>query len=52
MELEYKMFNEDSKELFATAYSKHCFLNKSGKPISLKRIYPELDTKFFEMKDE
>lgn len=52
MELEYKMYNEDNRELYVTARSKHCFLNRSGKPISLKRIYPELDTKFFEMKDE
>ena len=29
-----------------------CFLNRSGKPISLKRSYPELDTKFFEMKED
>jgi len=27
-------------------------LNRSGKPISLKRSYPELDTKFFEMKED
>ena len=35
-----------------TARSSHCFLNRSGKPISLKRSYPELDTKFFEMKED
>ena len=29
----------------------HCFLNRSGRPISLKRSYPELDTKFFEYTD-
>lgn len=52
MDLEYKMYNKEDGELHATARSKHCFMNKAGKPISLKRIYPELDTKFFEMKDE
>ena len=36
----------------AIAASEHCFLNRSGKPISLKRSYPEIDTKFFQMMDE
>lgn len=52
MELEYKMYNEENRELLANAASKHCFLTRSGKPISLKRTYPELDTRFFEMKGE
>lgn len=51
MELEYKMYNNQTGDLHATAVSKHCFLNRAGKRISLKRTYPELDTKFFEMKD-
>ena len=38
--------------LCTTGRSSHCFLNRSGKPISLKRSYPELDTKFFEMKED
>ena len=46
-------FIEDKDgELRTTARSSHCFLNRSGKPISLKRSYPELDTKFFEMKED
>ena len=52
MEVEYIMTDKETGELRTTAYSSHCFLNRSGKPISLKRSYPELDTKFFEMKDE
>jgi len=52
IELEYKIYNEENSELHATARSKHCFLSRAGKPISLKRMYPELDTKFFEIKDE
>lgn len=52
MEIEYKMFDKETGELRTTARSSHCFLNRSGRPISLKRSYPELDTKFFEMKDE
>lgn len=51
MEVEYEMYDKESGELRTTARSSHCFLNRSGKPISLKRSYPELDTKFFEMKD-
>lgn len=50
MEVEYTMTDKKTGELRTTAKSSHCFLNRSGKPISLKRSYPELDTKFFEMK--
>ena len=49
MELEYTMTDKKTGEVRCTATSSHCFLNRSGKPISLKRSYPELDTKFFKM---
>lgn len=52
LELEYRMYDKKTGELRTTATSSHCFLNRSGKPISLKRSYPELDTRFFEMKGE
>ena len=52
MELEYVMTDKETGELRTTAKSSHCFLNRSGKPISLKRAYPALDTKFFEMKED
>lgn len=52
MEVEYVMTDKTTGELRTTARSSHCFLNRSGKPISLKRSYPEIDTKFFEFKDE
>ena len=52
MEVEYVMTDKETGELRTTARSSHCFLNRSGKPISLKRSYPELDTKFFEMKED
>ena len=42
MDVEYRM---------TTGKSSHCFLNRSGRPISLKRSYPEIDTKFFEYTD-
>lgn len=52
MELAYTMYDKETQEVRTTATSSHCFLNRSGQPISLKRSYPELDTKFFQMKDE
>lgn len=50
MEITYRIFNEKTGENYAMAKSKHFFTNKAGIPISLGRIYPELDTTFFEMK--
>lgn len=50
IEVAYRMYDKETGEDHAVAKSKHCFLNKSGLPISLKRIYPELNTTFFEMK--
>ena len=50
MELEYLMYDKETGDKRATAKSSHCFLTRTGRPISLKRNYPELDTKFFEIK--
>lgn len=50
MEIAYRIYDKKTGEDRAVAKSKHCFVNKSGMPISLKRVYPELDTKFFEFK--
>lgn len=50
MEVAYRIYDKATGEDRAVAKTKHCFVNKSGVPISLKRIYPELDTRFFEMK--
>ncbi|MBR4026489.1 MAG: acyl-CoA thioesterase [Lachnospiraceae bacterium] len=52
MEVEYCMTDKETGEVRCKATSSHCFLNRAGQPISLKRKYPELDTKFFQMKDE
>ena len=52
MKVEYRMTDKKTGELRTLAVSEHCFLNRSGKPISLKRSYPELDTKFFEFYEE
>lgn len=51
MEIEYTMYNKETEEICCVASSSHCFLTRSGKPISLKRSYPEIDTKFFEFGD-
>lgn len=47
MTFQYRMTDKETGELRCLAKSEHCFLNRSGKPISLKRTYPEIDTKFF-----
>lgn len=52
MTIQYRITDKESGELRALAETEHCFLNAAGKPISLKRTYPEIDTKFFEMVDE
>jgi len=52
MKVNYRMTDKKTGELRTLAVSQHCFLNRSGKPISLKRSYPELDTKFFEFYEE
>ena len=51
MDVEYRMTDKETGELRTTGKSSHCFLNRSGRPISLKRSYPEIDTKFFEYTD-
>ena len=48
MEIAYRMYDKKTGEDRAAARSTHCFVNKSGIPISLNRVYPELETKFFE----
>ena len=52
MEVEYRMYDKKTGELRTTGRSSHCFLSRSGRPISLKRSYPEIDTKFFEYADQ
>ncbi len=52
MEMEYTMYDKETQDVRAKATSSHCFLNRTGARISLKRVYPELDTRFFEFKNE
>lgn len=48
-ELEYEMKDKETGELRSIGKSVHCFLDTSGRPISLKRMNPEIDRKFTEM---
>ena len=50
MEIAYRITDKETGEDRAVARSKHTFMNIAGIPISMKRIYPELETKFFEFK--
>lgn len=45
LELEYRMTDKSTGELRALGSSAHCFLSPEGRPISLKRSYPQLDDK-------
>ena len=43
--IEYIMKNAKTGELVAIGRTKHCFVNNAGKPIILKKEFPELDEK-------
>lgn len=44
----YEVRDKATGELRTTGRSKHCFTDKEGKPISLKRVYPKLHEKFLQ----
>ncbi len=46
LELEYEMKDKKTEEMKCVGKSTHCFLDTSGKPVSLKRINPEIDKQF------
>ncbi|MBR1540067.1 MAG: acyl-CoA thioesterase [Clostridia bacterium] len=46
---EYLMKNAKTNEIVAEASSKHCFVNNEGRPIILKKEFPELDQKLKEL---
>ena len=47
--IHYTMTNTATGETVATGKSKHCFLNHQGKPLSLRREFPEVDKVLREM---
>lgn len=48
LELSYRITDKDSGELRTVGTSKHCFLDSSGKVVSLKKAYPEYHKAFEE----
>ena len=48
----YEVRDKVTGELRTTGRSKHCFTDKNGKPISLKRSFPEIHEKFMEAIDD
>lgn len=46
MNLSYEMRGRGNETLLAAGESSHCFLDRKGHPISLKRAYPAWDTAF------
>lgn len=47
--LSYEIVDKNSKKLRCIGESSHCFLDREGSPVSLKRSYPEIH-KLFEEK--
>ena len=45
MEIEYTICDKETQELRCIGKTSHCFLNKEGKIVSLKRDYPEMHKK-------
>ncbi|MBQ8639095.1 MAG: acyl-CoA thioesterase [Lachnospiraceae bacterium] len=46
MTVSYRMINQKTGKLCTLGESRHCFLTKEGKPVSLTRSYPEWDQVF------
>lgn len=44
--IEYEVRDKATGEVRTLGKSKHCFTDKAGRPISLKRSYPELHERF------
>ena len=43
LQVAYEMYNETTGELACTASSEHCFVDASGKPISIAKGWPDID---------
>ncbi len=50
--LSYRMTKRGSGETVAAGRSEHCFVDKAGRLMILKRMYPELDEKLKLIADE
>ena len=47
--ISYTMTKVGSDELVAVGKTRHCFVNEEGKPVILKKVFPELDATLREM---
>lgn len=43
LEIAYEVRDKKTEEIRCTGSSRHCFLDRQGKPVSLKKSYPEMD---------
>ncbi len=43
LSLSYVMRNADTGDIVAVASSSHCFIDEKGRPIAVKKSFPELD---------
>lgn len=43
LSLSYIMRNADTKEIVAAASSSHCFIDANGRPIAVKKRFPDFD---------
>lgn len=50
--IEYIMTNYKTENLVLAGTSEHCFLNKDGVPIRLKKEFPELDEKLKQLSQD
>lgn len=46
MTIKYTMTNKATGVVAAVGKSRHCFLNKDGRPVNLRKVCPELDSIF------
>lgn len=54
LDFSYEVYGHETKKLCTTGRSRHCFLNKEAKPVSLKKEDPALHRRFlaFIQKDQ
>lgn len=52
MTIEYTVVDKESGQLRCVGISRHCFLTRDGKPVSLKRNYLEMDKTIREYVEE
>ena len=43
LELAYTMTDSESGEVVLTAKSSHCFIDEAGRPVAVRRSFPEFD---------